>query len=413
MQAPDFRVDSFLMPPSCMNGTDRLYSESNSEDRSYSPGVSTSSSPTYHELKSSSFDMKYTFTQPYYENVAHQQNLYAHGYAHLIPPPNVTVNSFTSSLPPMPPYSPQHLQNNSDTGSNTSPNKSPDSTASGRSGGDRSKTPPDSPKSDVSDGGYNGGPRRNNNFLLNSGLVKHAWIPPRTLTNKGLNMPLLSFEKKKPRKPRTIFSAAQLNELEERFKYQKYLSTTERSCLAYSLGLTEEQIKVWFQNRRSKWKKGDRKEGEDEDQASGSPESGDDQNNSSNLHNLLPVRRPVSPTTSSTPSSSSSSHPVPRMTTSSSSPPIVTLATHVPQQPQHHVTSQHSHVTGHVTSAAAHVTGAHVTGAHVTAGSPFKCEEQAQYNSVPQMKRELRDCSPHHDQLPASKRQCEDEYQAR
>jgi len=76
------------------------------------------------------------------------------------------------------------------------------------------------------------------------------------------------------------------------------------------------------------------------------------------------------------------------------------------------VTSAAAHVTGaHVTGA--HVTGAHVTGAHVTAGSPFKCEEQAQYNSVPQMKRELRDCSPHHDQLPASKRQCEDEYQAR
>ena len=32
MQAPDFRVDSFLIPPSCMNGSEhRLYSDSNTE----------------------------------------------------------------------------------------------------------------------------------------------------------------------------------------------------------------------------------------------------------------------------------------------------------------------------------------------------------------------------------------------
>ena len=52
--------------------------------------------------------------------------------------------------------------------------------------GDREKSPPESPKSDNSDNTYN--PQgRSNNFLLNSGLVKHAWIPPRSLTNKGLN----------------------------------------------------------------------------------------------------------------------------------------------------------------------------------------------------------------------------------
>ncbi|KAL5260011.1 hypothetical protein ACHWQZ_G010207 [Mnemiopsis leidyi] len=105
-------------------------------------------------------------------------------------------------------------------------------------------------------------------------MVKHAWLPPRPLAPKGpgydhlpyhrnhlqsKDRPLLTFEQKKPRRPRTIFSASQLLELEERFRYQKYLSTAERSCLAFTLGLSEEQVKVWFQNRRSKWKKGEKR----------------------------------------------------------------------------------------------------------------------------------------------------------
>ena len=47
---------------------------------------------------------------------------------------------------------------------------------------------------------------------------------------------------KKPRKPRTIFTAGQLLELEHKFRHQKYLSTSERSCLAFMLGLSEEQV---------------------------------------------------------------------------------------------------------------------------------------------------------------------------
>lgn len=43
--------------------------------------------------------------------------------------------------------------------------------------------------------------------------------------------------------------------LEENFSRQKYLSVPERLVLAKQLGLTEQQIKTWFQNRRTKWKK--------------------------------------------------------------------------------------------------------------------------------------------------------------
>ncbi|XP_037086752.1 homeobox protein BarH-like 1 [Pollicipes pollicipes] len=57
------------------------------------------------------------------------------------------------------------------------------------------------------------------------------------------------------RRSRTVFTEAQLVGLERRFSAQKYLSTTDRIELARSLGLTQMQVKTWYQNRRMKWKK--------------------------------------------------------------------------------------------------------------------------------------------------------------
>ncbi|XP_039250610.2 uncharacterized protein LOC120328240 [Styela clava] len=60
---------------------------------------------------------------------------------------------------------------------------------------------------------------------------------------------------KKCRRSRTVFTELQLMGLERKFEHKKYLSTPDRLELANSLGLSQLQVKTWYQNRRMKWKK--------------------------------------------------------------------------------------------------------------------------------------------------------------
>lgn len=62
-------------------------------------------------------------------------------------------------------------------------------------------------------------------------------------------------EGSKHRRKRTAFTSQQLLELEREFYNKKYVSLEERSHIATNLKLTEVQVKIWFQNRRAKWKR--------------------------------------------------------------------------------------------------------------------------------------------------------------
>lgn len=76
---------------------------------------------------------------------------------------------------------------------------------------------------------------------------------------------------RKPKRIRTAFSPSQLLRLEQAFEKNHYVVGAERKQLAAGLNLTETQVKVWFQNRRTKYKRIKAEEdGEEEPKKKGS-----------------------------------------------------------------------------------------------------------------------------------------------
>ena len=92
-----------------------------------------------------------------------------------------------------------------------------------------------------------------------SGKVGGAEPAERCATARGVETTAPAYRSqignRQPRKDRLSFTMDQLRELEKSFASKKYLCFTERAELADKIGVSEAQVKTWYQNRRTKWKK--------------------------------------------------------------------------------------------------------------------------------------------------------------
>ncbi|XP_008588564.1 PREDICTED: ventral anterior homeobox 1-like [Galeopterus variegatus] len=87
------------------------------------------------------------------------------------------------------------------------------------------------------------------------GLVNAKGSIREIILPKGLDLD-------RPKRTRTSFTAEQLYRLEMEFQRCQYVVGRERTELARQLNLSETQVKVWFQNRRTKQKKDQGKDSE-------------------------------------------------------------------------------------------------------------------------------------------------------
>ncbi|XP_069591397.1 homeobox protein engrailed-1 [Ranitomeya imitator] len=159
------------------------------------------------------------------------------------PPPQRTTNFFIDNIlrpdfgcrketPGRENVSPLHTRQGN-------PAPSPDSDSTSESSGDPNPGPP-AHKSDP--------------------MVWPAWVYCTRYSDRPSSGPRTRKLKKKKsdkedKRPRTAFTAEQLQRLKAEFQANRYITEQRRQTLAQELNLNESQIKIWFQNKRAKIKK--------------------------------------------------------------------------------------------------------------------------------------------------------------
>lgn len=110
-------------------------------------------------------------------------------------------------------------------------------------------------KDDCKCGGCLSGLKENDNQLKNGSPVTNTNESADIEKRKKSDESESTEQPTKKKKARTTFTGRQIFELEKQFEQKKYLSSAERAEMATLLNVTETQVKIWFQNRRTKWKK--------------------------------------------------------------------------------------------------------------------------------------------------------------
>jgi len=93
------------------------------------------------------------------------------------------------------------------------------------------------------------------NLLPQPNQPLYPWFINRHRFPGGPHLPEFLLPFRKPKRIRTAFSPNQLLKLEQAFEKNQYVVGQERKELSKTLNLSETQVKVWFQNRRTKHKR--------------------------------------------------------------------------------------------------------------------------------------------------------------